>query len=352
MISRMRQLASTRATVTGLALVAVLLVASYIVGKGGMQEESVTTTTSPAAATATTAVGATARGQDSLMPVAPKGTAGGFAQQSRSGQTATTAAAAEAGAPSTAGSTATGGGLDLALAGIDRKIVSSANLQIEVAKGKFQNAYDQALQIADRYDGYVVSSQSSAGDQAEAARTGTITVRVPVVSFSQAMRDAGALGNVKSRQVDSQDVTGQYVDLQARLKNAEAQEQALQDLLIRAKSVNEVLQVRQVLSSTQQEIEQLKGQLQYLKEHTSYATLSLSLFEAGAPAVVPATAGWGLLQALEDGLRGFVSTLNTMIVGLGSMLPVLIVLGAGAWIVYRLTRPRRPQPPAEEARSI
>lgn len=346
MKSRMRQLASTRVTVIGLALLVVALFAgSYVVGKARQQTDSPTATTIAGAATAI--------GQGSLnATLAPKEIAGGAPDQSRSAQTQSVGAAAEPAAPATAGSTEAGGNLDLALAGIDRKIVSTANLQIEVAKGKFQNAYDQALQIADKYDGYVVSSQSSAGDQGSAARTGTITVRVPVVSFSQALRDAGALGNVKSRQVDSQDVTGQYVDLQARLKNAEAQEQALQDLLIRAKSVNEVLQVRQVLSSTQQEIEQLKGQLQYLKEHTSYATLALGLFEAGAPAVVPATAGWGFLQALEDALRGFVSTFNTMIVGIGSLLPVLIILAVGAWIVYRLTRPRRPQPPAEEARSI
>jgi hypothetical protein len=261
--------------------------------------------------------------------------------------TATTAAASAttAGESSNADSPAPGGvaapeqvaNLDAARAGIDQKVVSTANLQLEVAKGKFQSAFGQATLLAQRYDGYIVSSQSSATGDSSQLRSGTIALRVPSASFPQALRDAGQLGTVKSRQVDSQDVTGEYVDLQARLVNAQTQEKALQDLLLKAKTVDEVLQVRQVLSANEQEIEQLKGQLQYLKEHTSYATLTLGMVEVGA-VVTPSTPGWGFVAALEDALRGFVATFNGLIVGLGSVLPVVILLALGAWIVYRLLR--------------
>jgi Domain of unknown function (DUF4349) len=267
--------------------------------------------------------------------------------------TATTAAASAttAAEPSNADSPAPGGvaapeqvaNLDAARAGIDQKVVSTANLQLEVAKGKFQSAFDQATLLAQRYDGYIVSSQSSATGDSSQLRSGTIALRVPAASFPQALRDAGQLGTVKSRQVDSQDVTGEYVDLQARLVNAQTQEKALQDLLVRAKTVNEVLQVRQVLSANEQEIEQLKGQLQYLKEHTSYATLTLGMVEVGA-VVASTTPGWGFVAALEEALRGFVATANGMIVGLGSVLPVVILLVLGVWIVYRLLRSRKGRP--------
>ena len=240
--------------------------------------------------------------------------------------------------------------LGATVAGIDRKVVSTANLQVEVGRGKFQSAFAQALAIADRYGGYVVSAQSAAAAEESTLRNGTITLRVPSESFSRALRDVGGLGTVKSRQVDSQDVTDQYVDLQARLKNAEAQQLALQELLAKAKTVDEVLQVRQVLSTNQQEIEQLKGQLQYLKEHTSYGTMTVSLFEAGAVVAVAGTPTWGFVGALEDALRGFVDTVNALIVGLGSALPILILLALAGWILYRVFRSSGSRPAGGEGR--
>jgi hypothetical protein len=127
------------------------------------------------------------------------------------------------------------------------------------------------------------------------------------------------------------------VDLQARLTNAQSQEQALLELMTKAETVDEILQVRQVLSTTQQEIEQYKGRLRFLDEHTSYSTLTLSLFE---PGIGPKTTteGWGFVQALEDALRGFVNTINQLIVFLGGAIPVFAILALLAYLVYRIVR--------------
>jgi hypothetical protein len=94
--------------------------------------------------------------------------------------------------------------------------------------------------------------------------------------------------------------------------------------------------VRQVLSSIQAEIEQMRGRLRFLEEHSSFSTITISLFETGVE--VASTGGWGFLDALQEAARGFVATINGMIVGLGGALPVLLVLGLIAWLAYRVGR--------------
>ena len=222
-------------------------------------------------------------------------------------------------------------------ASLDRRIISNANLLIEVQRGKFQVAFDNALLLADKFGGYVVSSNSTATDDEGTMRSGTIALRVPENAFAQALSDAGKLGEVKSRDVDTQDVTEEYLDLGARLKNAEAQEKAFLALLDKAKTIDEILQVRQVLSQAQVEIEQLKGRIRFLDEHTSFSTLTISLYEVGTE--VTALGSWGFVDAVKDGLHAFVDSINAIVVFLGGALPILALLAILAWIGYRVIRP-------------
>lgn len=228
-------------------------------------------------------------------------------------------------------------GLDVAAASTGRKVISNANVLVEVAAGKFQLAFDQAVLLADKYGGYIVSSDAAATDEAGVLRSGTVAIRVPSQSFTLALADASRLGDVKSRKVETQDVTEEYVDLQARLANAQSQEKALLSLMDKAKTVDEVLQVRQVLTQTQQEIEQLKGRIKFLDEHSSYSTIAISLYEPGSE--TQTTGGWGFVAALKDALHAFVGTINDIVVALGGALPVLVLLALLAWIAYRIARP-------------
>jgi Domain of unknown function (DUF4349) len=268
--------------------------------------------------------------------------AAGEALTARTGDTvaaAATAAGYPANQPAAVG--ASGGpaqpGLDVAAASTGRKVISNASLFIEVAAGKFQVVFDQAILLADQYGGYIVSSDATATNEAGVLRSGTVAIRVPSQSFTLALAAASKLGEVKSRKVETQDVTEEYVDLQARLANAQSQEKALLSLMDKAKNVNEVLQVRQVLTQTQQEIEQLKGRIKFLDEHSSYSTIAISLYEPGAEAQT--TGGWGFMAALKDSLHAFVRTVNDVIVGLGGALPVLALLALLAWIAYRIVSP-------------
>ena len=267
--------------------------------------------------------------------------------------TATTAAAASMApvsgeaAPSSAGSAATPSdqigvepiaNLTLAQANLDRKVVQNATLQIEVKRDTFQRQFDAALALADTYGGYVVSSTSQAQADEAVVRSGTITLRVPSASFDQALKAASALGVVKARQIDSQDVTQEYVDLKAQLTNTQAEALAMQNLLAQAKTVDDILRVRSVLTGLQQEIEQLKGRIQYLDEHTSYSTLTLNMYEAGTVVATTTSGNWGFAQALSDALHNFVNSINSLIAWLGGALPGLALLALVSWAGYRVVR--------------
>ena len=309
-----RSLSVSSAVVIGAALLAAaFLLVTGCGGAGTVERGLATTTTVPGQAYSTTTAGA----------ATTYGASGEAPSDVASGTPNTTILLNE-------------GGLSVASSSLDKKVISNASMQIEVEKGTFQAVFEAALLLADKYGGYVVASQSSATGDESIVRSGTIALRIPEKSFDLALADAAKLGTLKSRNVDSQDVTEEYVDLKARLTNAESQETALLELMTKAKTIDEILQVRQVLSSTQQEIEQYKGRLSFLDEHISYSTLTLSLFE---PGVEPkTTAGWGFVQSLKDALHGFVDTINQLIVFLGGAIPVLAILALLAYIVYRIVR--------------
>jgi hypothetical protein len=237
-----------------------------------------------------------------------------------------------------------------------QKVITNAQLEIEVESGQFQSVFEQALLLADRYGGYIISSSASASGEEGTMQSGVIALRVPAISFDQALADASRLGTLKNRQIQTQDVTEEYVDLQARITNAEAQVKALRELLVQAKTVDEVLQVQQYLAVAQGDLESLRGRLSYLQEHTSFSTLALTIYESGVT-VTPA-GEWGIVRAFEDALRNLVDAVNAIIRGLGVLIPVVIVLAIIAAIVYliwrRFSRRRRreqamyqqyPQPP-------
>jgi uncharacterized membrane protein len=215
-----------------------------------------------------------------------------------------------------------------------QKIIADAQLEIEVENGKFQTVFDQALLLAERYGGYLVSSNSYASGEENAMKSGTIAIRVPSSSFTQALSDAGKLGTLKTQTLSTQDVTEEYVDLQARIKNSEAHVNALVALLAKAKTIDEILQVQSTLTYAQEQLEQLKGRLRYLDEHTDYSTITMSIYEKGTEPVT--SSSWGVGSAFKDALHYIVRVFNGIIRGLGVLIPVLIVLAIIAYVVYRI----------------
>ena len=227
---------------------------------------------------------------------------------------------------------------------IGPNIVKTGELQIRVHRRTFVEQFQKAIAIAERYGGYVQTSSTSGTK----VRSGTMVMRVPADKFALAVGDLRLLGTVLYQEVAGVDVTAQFVDLAARLKNAEAQEASLRKLLAAAPTVDATLRVNRVLSDTELKIEELQGQLRVLQSRADLGTIHLAISEEGAEVVAPPTdqvKNPPITKAFRQGVAGFLGVVFSVIVGLGYLLPVIVVALA-AWLVVRRVRRSRVATPA------
>ena len=184
----------------------------------------------------------------------------------------------------------------------ERMIVRTGEMSL-VVKDVIQ-ARDEIAQLAVRFDGYVVSSRISGEEQ---DRRGWISIRVPDDKYEQALAELRGLAvRVTSESTDSRDITEEYIDLQSRLKNAEATENQYLALLEKAEEVEDILRIYESLSRVRSEIEQIKGRMQYLERTSSMSLIEVRL-EPEATAKPLVRAGWNALEILKSAVRGIIT---------------------------------------------
>jgi hypothetical protein len=221
---------------------------------------------------------------------------------------------------------------------IGPSIVKTGAIEIEVARDAFAKQFQQAMAIAEQYGGYVQTSSTSGTK----THSGTLVMRVPADRFSLAIGDLRELGTVLHQEVSGVDVTAQFVDLGARLKNAQAQEVQLRKLLAKAPTVDATLRVNRVLSETELKIEELQGQLRVLQNRADLGTIRVLMSEKGAKVVPPIEQIQNpkLGPAIHKSVAGFLGVIFWVVVGIGYLLPVIVV-GLVAWFVIRRVRRSR-----------
>ena len=216
----------------------------------------------------------------------------------------------------------------------ERMIVRSGDISLVVED--VVTVRDEIAQLTGSLGGYVVSSRIS-GEEPD--RTGRISIRVPDEKFDEALTKIRNLAvRVTSESTNSQDITEQYIDLEARLKNAEATESQYLALLEKAEDVEDILRIYESLSYVRREIEQLKGQMQYLERTASMSLISVRLTpEKTAKPLVKA--GWSAWEILKSAFRGLVTFSQWM----GTLLIWLLIFSPlwGAIIGVILWRRRR-----------
>ncbi len=215
-------------------------------------------------------------------------------------------------------------------ASADRMIVYTVSLRIEVQDT--DKAVNEISAIAAQYKGYVAASNLSRNSQSQ--MQGTITLRIPADSLDTAQKQIEATGlKVLNRNKNSNDVTDQFTDLNARLTNLQATRDDLRKMLdsVTAKSnkAEDILAVYNQLSTVQGQIEQVKGQMNVLEKTTALATLTIELVPHQDVQIVepetwlPNKTAAEALRSLFQALQGII---NLAIWLLLFLLPVLIIL--------------------------
>jgi hypothetical protein len=242
--------------------------------------------------------------------------------------------------------------LDLAAAPGDR-IVREGTMRLEVEENGFDRAFNRVVDAAGRLGGTVLSSDATSDDQG--LTSGSVTVRVPADDYDALLTAIADVGTVRERSIRSQDVSAEFVDLEARLRHNEAQERFYLSLLERAESVEDAIAVQQRVDDIQQTIEQIKGRLSFLEERTSFSRLTVELFEAGSafqqsPAAQPTfahyweAAGNALVRVLGTGLVVATVLVPFVLIGL-----VIFVVARAFGRISRRPPPSPAAPPAPEA---
>jgi hypothetical protein len=196
---------------------------------------------------------------------------------------------------------------------------------------------DAAKKIADlavAKGGWVVNSninQSAYGSAGEKYYSGEITIRVPAEDLDQTLVEVEALAvEVRTRQLTGQDVTAEYTDLQSRLRNMQASQSRLYEIMKSADGTEAVAAVEAQLTRVEEQIEVLRGQIQYYDESARFSSITVNL-EPFIPSQPIEIGGWhpeGVAkQALEDLVRGL-QELVDLIIRLGICgIPVLLLIG-------------------------
>lgn len=218
------------------------------------------------------------------------------------------------------------------LPGVGPAVIKTARLDIEVAADSLQEAIDDAMAIANRTGGFVLSTRL----ENERSGTGEIVLRVPAENFATALSQLDDLGRVSSRTVSGEDVSEEFVDLDARLRNLEAQEAALLRLMDRARSVADTIRVQRELTPVQLEIERIRGRLRFLEDQTSFSTITMSMTESGVKVAQDST----LEKAWKRAGEMFLSVVYAIVVSLGVVVPVGVLALIGLVIGVKILRPR------------
>lgn len=172
-----------------------------------------------------------------------------------------------------------------------RVLIKTGSMTMEVHNMK--EALDGTRDLVKKQKGYIENSSSRENDGGSAS----LTVRIPKDSLDTTMDQLATMGKVTSRYIEVEDVTDQWIDLQAKIKNLRTLRDRLRRLLNNTKNVKDVLAVEKELNRVQSELDSLEGKIKAMQKNVSYSKLNINIHHKSIPGPLGAvTKGtwWGV----------------------------------------------------------
>ena len=214
---------------------------------------------------------------------------------------------------------------------VTRKLIKTGQMNTEVENSR--EARDLVATAAEKLGGYVVSESQSGYNN---RLSFSLTIRIPAERFDSLVAYAESVSRrVEDKSVNVQDVSAEFVDLEARRKTKSELEVRYREILKTAHSVSEVLEVERELNNVRSEIEAMEGRLKYLSDQVAMSTLTITLSEK----ITTQTGFWMRIgEAFTSGWNGFLS----FITGIVFLWPYAFLI-TGLWWLIRRWRARRKQ---------
>ncbi|MBC9910156.1 DUF4349 domain-containing protein [Chitinophaga varians] len=200
----------------------------------------------------------------------------------------------------------------------EQKIIKTARIIYSVED--FAAAKNRVAGIVSKSGGYILA-ETQHGDGTE--KRNQLDIKVPAAAFDSCVEKlTSGISRLDEKSINSQDVTAEYVDLDARMKTRVATEQRYLDILKQARTVKEVLEVEAQLKSIREEIEAAKGRLQYMDRQASYSTIHLEYYQVLALSA-PETAGF--LPRVGLALRNGWNNVLGLVIDVAGWWPLMLV---------------------------
>lgn len=203
---------------------------------------------------------------------------------------------------------------------VERKLTKNGTIRFQT--GDIEKSRNSILSLVGQLQGYVASENSS--NQNQQTET-SLSIRIPAEKFDELMGkiESQAL-KVDYKNVSVQDVTQRYIDLETRIRTKKEVENRYRELLQKANSMDEVLQIESQIGNIRTEIESAEGQMKYLAGQINYSTLDVTFYKKNT--------GFGFARKMKSALESGWSNLLWVIVGLTNLWAIVLFV-AVAWII-------------------
>ena len=228
----------------------------------------------------------------------------------------------------------------------DRKIIRNAEITIEVPSTTA--AQHEVTSIAESHGGFVVTSeakQRESNDPAQRTLDIKLVVRVPSNQFGRAFDEIKKLaGNTPSENVTSQDVTEDFIDLEARIKTQKALEVQFLEIMRQANKISDALEVQRQIAEVRTDIEKLEGRKRFLENRSSLSTINVNI---QTPKPVIAVTESGFRQSLREAVSDSISLASDLVLFFARFLIMMapvalfVLLPSGLMIRYLWRRAKR-----------
>lgn len=218
-----------------------------------------------------------------------------------------------------------------------RAIIYTGTMRVQV--DDVDAAAREAAEVTTRAGGFVGGDQRHSADDDAVAE---LELRVPAAEFAGVVEEITKLGRQESREINTQDVTEETVDLEARITSQRARVESARRLLARATSITDLVSLENELGRREADLASLEAKKRRLADLTALSTITVSL--AGPKAKAAEKAETGFLVGLKGGWKAFVVSMTVLLTVLGALLPWLVAFGVPLAVLLVVLRRRRKVP--------